>query len=1698
MAIIKRTIGVLLSIAMIITAFPINSAEAYEYPGIYSEDDFKSCELLIATSDPSIFTADTEVVSEYMGIYLVRFPDQKATEEAYYQYLKLADYVDVNSEIRAAGKNKKKKKNKKKEKEGADLSELNNGDDAFSNVNEIKVKDYSGCIALIDTGASTSNVIYSVSVIGDEVGDDNGHGTKMAEQIASANPNAKILSIKALDNNAVGNLADVYAAIMYAIESNASVINLSMASIAAAESDTLRMAVMEAVEKGIKVVASAGNKGKDAAYFVPAGIPGVITAGACDENGVRIGLSNYGSSVNYYVEANSTSYSAAKLSAYLLSDSLDKVTDREDVFTREEVEEPKVKEEKKEENKEKTEIKKEEKNNEKENQKKSESDEKNNSSETDGTEKSNDNQASSEKDNKINDKENQSKAHLVTEEEMLRQILIEANATPSDGSGFPHYINDVTATIYQTSKSGASFTGYISSANVPSSSRYYNKLQLGGVSCSCAGRNHREGGCADPGPGSHKISNLQFEYVSSSNGTATYAAASNVDGQTHANGYQIMYLSLKLDQQNSFISIQKQLAGNPKNNLKNVYFDVYDNKNATGTPLGYMRTSSGSGVAHNVYEDKNITTLTHSSSTGLSGSLDLPPGSTVYLFEVGQGSSYNDAKNKVPSDSKYKTDAAHEAGEPNVTKYAIDMLPNDSKYIARYTVKTTATKGSAETTLSNPIEEFVFIYKKDEYGNELGANYEIYGATSEVNLNSSNRQALITQIKGAINSKLVTTLTVEDGFGVADVSSYKRDNMDDDRFYYAVEVENSQDSAHAVSLPFRASSRTYKPNKGEYGYTINTDIEDHYYYKVGIYKYDDEGKTVAADFDIYYTAVSGATSGGTKLGSVKTNGSTGYAVMDVTKDYVASVSKKTPHYYYAVETATDEDHVIQDPKETVLKVVKGIRPDFSLSSADYVKKLNPKKPIPPIRTDIELQKVDEGGNTVSGVKFKVTSKTLGQSVTLVTDENGYVSTAASYVKHSINTNAGTAKCGTWFGDINILDDKMGALPEGEYSIKELRCDANKGMQLEKEQIFLVNESNKDSVIKIYDNEVKETENKIWNMTRPVIHTNATVVETNEKLLAVKGCDSSIDYTNQTIKDEISYKKLRRNTEYTFLAELMQVDDENVTPYMKDDKPLRAVKSFTTVKGSSKSIYNIDGTETVELTGVDPTGLDGKIKRLVIYESLYLGTYSSPEEIDAAAESGKIKSRYDEYDETDDMDFFPVTHKDKDDADQTIYYSRFKTTASLEETIKDTLNYINLPSGQSFIARGTLMDKESGEVMKDASGKEITGEKSFETEKDDGSNPFSSGMVEVVFNDYDITNLGGKTGVVFEEIYLVTNTETKIGEHKDIEDVDQFVYFQKIRTNAKDSTTGSKVVPNDMETVIKDTVTYKNVIPGKEYMLTATLHVKGDKSGNYKDGDVLLDKEGNPVTASFKFVPEEKDGEAVVEIPFNSEGLRGMEIVVFEDLKNEYGLLVACHNDLTDENQTLDIPGGSTKAVDKDSGTQVTEPDKTVTLVDTVSYENLEIGKEYYVTGTLYSKSTELPIRSGDDPVTSTVTFKPETRNGTVDVTFNFSTKYLAGSTIVIFEDMFYKSKDEKDVLVFSHHDINEKNQTIYVNEKKDKITTESKTESKLEKKVKKIKTVKKNKSPETGDRVPVIPLIVDMILAIGGIVIILTWKKKKR
>ena len=173
-------------------------------------------------------------------------------------------------------------------------------------------------VALIDTGVTgNANVVEAVSVIGESPADDNGHGTRMAELIAAENPSVRILSIKALRPDGTADAAALAAAVRYAVDAGADIINISAVGSGKTGRDQLASLAAEANEKGIRIVAAAGNSGTDAKDFIPAGLDGVITVGAADSSGHRLPESNYGECVDWYVAAPSTSEAAARYSGML-------------------------------------------------------------------------------------------------------------------------------------------------------------------------------------------------------------------------------------------------------------------------------------------------------------------------------------------------------------------------------------------------------------------------------------------------------------------------------------------------------------------------------------------------------------------------------------------------------------------------------------------------------------------------------------------------------------------------------------------------------------------------------------------------------------------------------------------------------------------------------------------------------------------------------------------------------------------------------------------------------------------------------------------------------------------------------------------------------------------------------------------------------------------------------------------------------------------------------------------------------------------------------------------------------------------------------------------------------------------------------------------------------------------------------------
>nr|WP_175482252.1 S8 family peptidase [Thermoflavimicrobium dichotomicum] len=164
-------------------------------------------------------------------------------------------------------------------------------------------------IATVDTGVDYKHpdlkekVIKGKDFVDDDRDpmDENGHGTHCAGiaaaitnngiGIAGMAPKVKILAVRSLDADGEGYLSDIADGITYAVDQGAKVINLSLGS--TDDSRIMREAIQYAVNKGVVVVAAAGNNDSSLPLY-PAYYPNVIAVGATDANDEKADFSNYG------------------------------------------------------------------------------------------------------------------------------------------------------------------------------------------------------------------------------------------------------------------------------------------------------------------------------------------------------------------------------------------------------------------------------------------------------------------------------------------------------------------------------------------------------------------------------------------------------------------------------------------------------------------------------------------------------------------------------------------------------------------------------------------------------------------------------------------------------------------------------------------------------------------------------------------------------------------------------------------------------------------------------------------------------------------------------------------------------------------------------------------------------------------------------------------------------------------------------------------------------------------------------------------------------------------------------------------------------------------------------------------------------------------------------------------------------------
>jgi LPXTG-motif cell wall-anchored protein len=618
------------------------------------------------------------------------------------------------------------------------------------------------------------------------------------------------------------------------------------------------------------------------------------------------------------------------------------------------------------------------------------------------------------------------------------------------------------------------------------------------------------------------------------------------------------------------------------------------------------------------------------------------------------------------------------------------------------------------------------------------------------------------------------------------------------------------------------------------------------------------------------------------------------------------------------------------------------------------------------RGDLELVKAESGSmRRLSGVPFRITSATTGESHVIVTDENGQAGTAASWNAHTSRTNANDsaaegswdASAGVWFsgatGKDTAPDDSKGALPYDTYTVEELRCSANEGLRLVSMTVTVSRDATTVDLGTMDDDE------------GPRIATTLTG-EGGEHLAEAAG--------KVTLTDEVAYENLVPGQEYELTGTLVD-------------------------RGTGEAVTDGDGSPVTAKTKLVPKLSSGKAK--VTFE------------LDASGLAGRSVVAFEELSQGGTT---VATHADVDDGSQTVLFPRIGTTATDAEdrsheaaadgdvTITDEVVYENLVPGKEYELVGTLMDRETGEAVTGADGRAVTSTTRLTPES-------GSGTAEVTFS-FDGSALAGRTVVAFETLSLGGR---EYAAHADLSDQGQTVTFPSIRTTACDASDGDKVIDAAPGQRVTDTVAYSNLVPGTTYRLTGRL--------------VDRDSGKELATAEAEIAPESATGTAEVAFDVDGSGLEGGSLVCTEELSRD-GKVVAAHADLSDEGQTVSLPGIHTTATDADDGDHEATASERVRITDRVEWSGLVAGREYTVNGTLVDGETGDPVRDGDGtPVTASATFTADTTSGSTDVTFEFDGSSLAGRDVVAFETITHEGKT-----VATHANLEDEGQTVSITE----------------------------------------------------------------
>lgn len=1587
---------------------------------------------------------NSEVSAQYGSMYVLEYDSQEEANEAENRLKGKGSKIDTEQVLSIDD-----------ETATSDVVETEQIDTAINKVNEKSVKDYSGqnVIALIDTG-SDGTALDAVSFVDGEAVDNNGHATRMAKAIRKQDKDAKILALKALDDNGNGTTSSVVAAIQYAIDSHVSIINLSLSGLANENSSLITAKVKEAIKAGITVVASAGNNSADASNYVPANITGVITAGACDEGGNVLAISNYGESVDWYIKANATSGAAATLSGVLSKNGKIK-ENKKTIFAPQSV---KL------------------------------------SSEKTDTDNSNNNDFSAD------DSGGAGGGSGTGGEYTTGKVVWAIHDNDDDGFGKAYneqggynleavkkaIRNDMSIKIGEECWSGYNFgtDGKISTAlknaitqcrnnyvaTYGSDKGFTPRIVAVGICSAWYSKGNfwqYNGTCKWP---------VEADWTNAWNSTANGLKLSH-NQQSYTCGTQFHNGSTSLTQ-----FATGRLAGN--DNIRVIVLDQNQPTPATGN-LTLKKSStlpectSGNpnytfeGAKYGLYTDSTtqnqVGTFTMKADGTSNTIADLKFG-TYYVKEIKAPSGYllsNDVKEVSLSSTSYDVTTAvsdKPANDPGIVQLRkLDIngkvstaTGNASLEGAQYTLKFYTIDSSSDSVALNAFtstyhclcgESFdsqakldAHILKMAKAGNAKEHN-DGY-VTNSTNANPDRTMVFKTDIDGYIdmnNEDYLVNGNIYKGkngnitwpLGVVTLEETKAPtgyNLDKNTYVGRVYIDtnkpegasfkwmNGNTPVDTVVLSDQQIqvSEEVKTTKFSLTKTI-TDGE------ISESPVRENGAKFIAVLKTYWDATTGADNVEhvkNALAKAKeadaVHGNTGLEYDELTTDSNGEATSKELAFgeYVVVQIATGTNglntYKLADPfyfhssedgdKASCYGMTEnGTRiPASSDGTVHFaVNDIPFKSYIQIVKKDSKTGQIIQLNNTTFRIIMKDKDGNPVKNYsgkTTKTDENGYVYSRVGKKWYSkFTTNAQNR--------LSALDKVGDAFDsEGRY---EENADAEKG------SVTIPNKlpSGKYSLVEIKapDGYLRNTKEADFTISPQTVTGQD---DEGNAMLAIEVKDTEpTGKLNLTKKLEDANNIKHGKIQFKLTAKEDIINQANGEVLFKAGDPVDADGNH------ANGVYVLGANNKLTITNLKMGKYN--IQEISTYENYVL--------------NGKVYSfEFVQKDDATPLYTSELEIENKLIKIQTIAKSETKLhmqEANEKVTLTDTVTYQGLLVGRKYKVAGTLVDKDTGNPVVDADGKTVTAESKEFTAKQ------SDGEIDVVFK-LNASKLAGKHTVVFEKLLNMDCTEVQGGDevakHEDLSDKNQEIQFISIHTNLT-SENGTHDQDSGKRVSIVDKVTYKGLETGKQYTLKGTLM-------NKKTGETFTDADGKTITAYTKFTPDEESGSVNVTFEFNTKRLEETDVVAFEKLYYS-NTQIAHHENINDKEQTVHLIKigttaltGNTTHMDQASDTK----DSTVTITDTVDYKNLETGKKYTLKGVLMNKETNEALEVDGKEVTAETTFTPAERNGSQEVYFIFNAKGLEGTTTVAFEEL-YKEEETgsgKDVKVTEHKDINDEAQTI--------------------------------------------------------------------